>query len=746
MGGRPRKEMVLKVADMPEGGKLGVAYVGRSYHYYYDEEDLPDWEDDDVLELSPVRRGTASENASSISEDGAVVNVVGAQLDWSGLVEKGNVGLDAVTRANLGVDVGDNIKARKVKKVSARQIKISPASKINSTRLAEYMCENYTDHVFITGDMFPVMTWPKGKAWFKVSDTIPEGLVCLTKSTKIILGSEIKNNPAAESIYMTEYGCLGGMDDKIQKIREMIELPMWHPEIFKELGINAPKGVLLHGPPGTGKTLLARTIAKASNAGFKSISGPEIVSKWVGESEENLRDLFRDAKRNEEPCIIFIDEIDAITPKRDHVRANHEKQLVAQLLTLMDELERDQKVVVVAATNILNSIDPALRRPGRFDREVEIDIPNQSGRLAILEIHTRKLPLDRRVNLKLISKITHGYTGADLYGLCREAAMLALRRAVPVAGTRQDSPPVKEYLSQVSVTWSDFKQALRGSMPSALREVAVQVPNVKWEDIGGLEQTLANLREFIEWPLKYAHDVSRYGIRIPRGILMHGPPGTGKTTIAKAIANTSGYNFISIKGPELLSKWVGESERGVREVFKKAKQASPCVVFFDEIDALVPTRGNDSGSHVTDNVVSQILTEMDGLEELQGVVVIGATNRLDIIDQAMLRPGRFDRIIEVPMPTKVGRGQILKIHAEKKPMDKRAELGKIACATDGFSGADLEYVVELAAMAALRRRIGASGGSGNGAVHDDSPITQKDLENAVNQVRKERRLCAQPNG
>ena len=741
----------LKVVNTPEDDKTGIAFMSSSYrsryHYDYDDDDsVPkkirreEWETGTILKLARTKAVVTPENGFASMEDHDISNMSGVKLEWSRSVEKGEIGLHADTRRSLDVNVGDYICVSRMRRVEAKQIKIAPMSKISPACLEDYMSKNYADHVFTDGDIFPVMTWPEGKVPFLITGTMPAGPVCHTESTEIVLESEIKTQFSTESVCETEYDCLGGIDDQIRKIREMVELSIWHPEIFDELGLDAPKGVLLYGPPGTGKTLLARTIAKASNIHFKLVSGPDILRRYVGESEEELRELFEAAKKVK-PCIIFIDEVDAIAPKRGDSMSRHfDRQLVSQLLVLMDGLERYEKVVVIAATNMLDSIDPALRRPGRFDREVEIGIPDRDGRLAILRIHTKKIPLHHRVNLTLISKITNGYTGADLHNLCREATLRAIERIPPVAKADQDNPPVKEYLRGASVTWDDFKHALKRTSPSALREVVVQTPNVKWEDIGGLERTVSVLRESIEWPLKYALDVNNYGVSVPHGILMHGPPGTGKTTIAKAIASAGGYNFVSIKGPELLSMWVGESEKGVREIFNRAKQSSPCVIFFDEMDALVPRRG-ESRARVSDSVTSQILTEMDGIEELQNVVVIGATNRMDMIDPAMLRPGRFDRIIKIPMPDELGREQILKIHTGKKPVDPKVDLKKIADAASGFSGADLWNVVEQAAIAALRRHIGDKRRQDpRNSKRVRLPITQKDLEDAVVQVRQERQI------
>ncbi|RLI25485.1 AAA family ATPase, partial [Candidatus Bathyarchaeota archaeon] len=481
-------------------------------------------------------------------------------------------------------------------------------------------------------------------------------------------------------------------------------LPLKYPELFERLGVEAPKGVLLYGPPGTGKTLLAKAVANETNAAFFSISGPEIMSKYYGESEERLREIFRQAEENA-PSIIFIDEIDAIAPKREEVTGEVEKRVVSQLLALMDGLKPRGRVVVIGATNRPNALDPALRRPGRFDREIEIGVPNKQGRLEILQIHTRGMPLADDVDLEYLASITHGFVGADLEALCKEAAMRALRRIIPEIDFEKETIPA-EVLNKITVTMNDFLEALKEVEPSAMREVLVEVPNVKWEDIGGLHDVKLELQEAVEWPLKYPELFEYMDARPPKGILLYGPPGTGKTLLAKAVANESEANFISIKGPEILSKWVGESERAIREVFRKAKQAAPSIIFFDEIDAIAPVRGSGLGdSHVTERVISQLLTEMDGIEELRGVVVIAATNRPDIVDPALLRPGRFDKLLYVPPPDLEARKEILKIHTRKKPLADDVDLDDIAKRTEGYTGADLEALCNTAVMLAIREYI-----------------------------------------
>jgi transitional endoplasmic reticulum ATPase len=566
-----------------------------------------------------------------------------------------------------------------------------------------------------------------GKIQFIITNTKPSKPVIVNDNTIFKLGAMTKAVDA--SVPRITYDELGGLKNEVLKIREMVELPMRHPELFDKIGIEAPKGVLLYGPPGTGKTLLAKAVAGETNAHFISLSGPEIMGKYYGESEGKLREIFAQAEENS-PSIIFIDEIDSIAPKRDEVSGEVEKRIVSQLLTLMDGMKSRGKVIVIAATNRPDSIDPALRRPGRFDREIEIGIPDADGRFDILSIHTRGMPIDKKVDLKQISKITHGFVGADLEVLSKEAAMRSLRRILPEIDLDEEKVS-SEILQKIQITSEDFRDALKEVKPSALREVQVQIPNVSWDDVGGLDQLKEELREAVEWPIKYKEAFDYVNVETPKGILLHGPPGTGKTLIAKALATMTESNFISIKGPELLSKWVGESEKGVREIFRKARQAAPCIIFLDEIDALVPRRGSgDSGSHVTQNVVSQILTEIDGLEELHNVLIIGATNRLDIVDEALLRPGRFDRIIKVSNPDAKGRQHIFEIHTKKKPLASDVNIAKLVELTDSFSGAEIASVTNRAAVTALKRYV-----NGKSQNVKEIKITQQDLIDAVDKVK-----------
>lgn len=649
---------------------------------------------------------------------------------WLGSTEEYGAGLiriDGITRQNIGAGIGDKISIKPVEASDAEQIVLSPTENVHAEGLEDYMTRNYLNHVFTTGDVITLSTQMGGRIQFVVTSTKPAKPVIVTEGTAFKLGPMTKAIDA--SVPRITYDELGGLKGEVQKIREMVELPMRHPELFEKIGVEAPKGVLLYGPPGTGKTLLAKAVAGETNAHFISLSGPEIMGKYYGESEERIRDIFKQAEENA-PSIVFIDEIDSIAPKRDEVSGEVEKRIVSQILTLMDGMKSRGKVVVIAATNRPDSIDPALRRPGRLDREIEIGIPDDDGRFEILSIHTRGMPIDEKVDLKRISKTTHGFVGADLEVLSKEAAMRSLRRILPEIDLDQEKVP-PSLLQKIQITGEDFREALKEVRPSALREVQVQIPNVEWDDVGGLEELKEELRQAVEWPIKHKEAYEYAGVEAPKGILLHGPPGTGKTLIAKALAKMTDSNFISIKGPELLSKWVGESEKGVREIFRKARQAAPCIIFLDEVDALVPRRGaSGSDSHVTENVVSQILTEIDGLEELHDVLIIGATNRLDIVDEALLRPGRFDRIIEVPRPDSKGREQILRIHTKKKPLAGDVSMHELVNITDGFSGAEIAAVANNAAVAALKRYV-----QGGRSDPKEIKITQEDLAVAAKKVR-----------
>ena len=609
--------------------------------------------------------------------------------------------LDGYTRTTLETGIDDHISIRKIGKVDvAEKINLIPLDEIEYSGFEDYLPKLLDGRIVSKMDTIPINLMGK-KINFLVNKLNPDyDPLMIDSRTKYTIGN-FKQNLSSNTIRIS-YEDLGGMKDSIQKVREMIELPIRHPELFKKIGIEAPKGVLLYGPPGTGKTLLAKAVANETNAKFYSISGPEIISKFYGESEHRLRETFNVAQEHA-PSIIFIDEIDSIAPKREKVTGEVEKRVVSQMLTLMDGIHSRGKVVVIGATNRQDAIDTALRRPGRFDREIEIGIPNEDGRMEILNIHTKGMPLDKNIQLSNISKITHGFVGADLEILTKEAAIRSLRRILPEIDIDQ-YPLSPDILNKIIITNSDFYNALKDVTPSAIREFQIQKPNTKWEDIGGLEKIKQEIEEITEWPLKYPELYDFADIKPSKGILFYGPPGTGKTLIAKAVASNSKLNFISIKGPELLSKWVGESEYAIREIFRKAKQVSPCIVFFDEVDAIFKKRSFEiSESNVNERMVSQMLTELDGLEPLEGVIVIGATNRVDVIDEALLRPGRLDKVIEIPLPDTYSRKQIIQIYLRKKPVDDDSFLvDKLLKLTTGFSGAEIEGFINSASILALR--------------------------------------------
>jgi len=641
--------------------------------------------------------------------------------------------MDGITRRNCSTGVGEFVKIKKADVKEARSITLAPAQRGIMIHISPNLIkQNIFMRPMMKGDVIipsPVTKKRRGgggffedflgfdledffftpfpeETRFVVTNTDPQGVVQVGDITELEILPQLPESMKMEERAMStvSYEDVGGIKEIIHKVREMIELPLRHPELFERLGIEAPKGVLLFGPPGTGKTLLAKAVASESGANFISISGPEVFSKWYGQTEENLRKIFDEAEKNA-PSIIFIDEIDAVAPKREEVTGEVERRTVSQLLTLMDGLKKRGKVIVIAATNRPNSVDPALRRAGRFDREIEFPVPDREGRLEILKIHTRNMPL-KEVDLNWLADITYGYVGADILALAKEAAMSALRRVLPEIKWKGEEELPKEIMEKLIVTKEDFENALKMVEPSAMREVLVEIPKVKWEDIGGLEDVKGTLKEMVEWPLKNPDSFKRLGIQPPHGILMYGAPGTGKTLLAKAVANESGANFISIKGPEMLSKWVGESEQRIRELFRRARQVAPSIIFLDEVDALVPRRGLNYGSHVTETVVSQLLTEISGLEELKNVVIIAATNRPDMIDPALLRPGRIDRLVLVPAPDLKTRLEIFKIHTKNMPL-KDVDLKELATKTEGFSGADIEALCREAAMFALRENIKA---------------------------------------
>lgn len=609
--------------------------------------------------------------------------------------------VDSEIRRNAGVSIGEYVTILKASLKPAGKIVLAPFEPLpfvgDFARIVKSQLQNMP---IARGDTVVVPVLGMGVE-LRVVSTSPSNLVIIDEQTVV----EISSTPVKriEEVIGVTYEDVGGLHEELQRIREMIELPMKHPELFRHLGIEPPKGVILYGPPGTGKTLIAKAIANETGAYFITINGPEIMSKFYGESEARLREIFQEAEQRA-PSIIFIDEIDAIAPKRGEVTGEVERRVVSQLLTLMDGLKSRGQVVVIGATNRMDAVDPALRRPGRFDREIRIGVPDRNGRKEIFQIHTRRMPLAPDVSLDELSDITHGFTGADIAALCREAAMNALRRFLPKIDLEREIIPT-EVLEQLKVTREDFASALKNIQPSALREVILEIPNVTWDMIGGLEEVKQHLKEAVEWPLKYPHVFRRLGIRPPRGILLYGPPGVGKTMLAKAVATESQANFISVKGPEVLSKWVGESEKAVREIFRKARETAPCIVFFDELDSIAPRRGLHTDAGVTDRIVNQLLTEMDGTQTLSGVVVMGATNRPDLLDPALMRPGRFDRVILVPPPDLGARLEIFKIHTREMPLAEDVDLRELARLTEGYTGADIESVCREAAMTAAREDI-----------------------------------------
>ena len=617
---------------------------------------------------------------------------------------QGLIQIDGLIRSNGAIGLGERVSVKKVSAHRASRIVLSPVggrSALSRERDMAYVEKLLDGLPLVTGDRIRASLFGARFQDFTVESTMPKGVVVIHPET-IIQIQEQKGEGVRES--RISYEDIGGLDKAVGRIREMVELPMKYPEVFERLGIEAPKGVLLHGPPGTGKTLLARAVAHETEAYFTHITGPEIMGKFYGESEARLRAVFEDGQKHA-PSIIFIDEIDAIAPKREEMGGEKqvERRVVSQLLSLMDGLEGRGKIIVIGATNLPNLLDPALRRPGRFDREIEIGIPDRRARLEILEIHTHGMPLDDNVSMERIGEITYGFTGADLAALCREGAMTALRRIMPRIEFDEAEVPY-ELLLSLKVTMDDFLSALKEVEPSAIREVFVEVPKVRWDDVGGLEEIKARLKEAVAWPLEYAPLFAYARLRPSKGILLHGVPGTGKTLLARALATEVGINFIAIKGPQLLSKYVGESERGIREIFKKAKQASPCIIFLDEIDAIAPIRGaGGADSHVAERVVSQILTEIDGIEELKGVWVLGATNRLDMVDPALLRPGRFDLVLELPLLDQKSRLEILKIHTRGRPIAGDVNLAHLAEKMEGVTGAELEALCRRAAMLAIRQ-------------------------------------------
>jgi transitional endoplasmic reticulum ATPase len=662
---------------------------------------------------------------------------------------KGVVQIDGISRENAQIGLDEKVKILRVSHKPASKITLSPLTLMSSFQKEKdikYIGSLMEGLPLTAGDKVRASLFGARSCDFKVLDTIPEGVVLIEPTTLIRM--EMKGKQEVKGTRVS-YEDIGGLQAQIQRIREMIELPLKYPEVFERLGIDAPKGVFLYGPPGCGKTLIARAVANETEAYFTHISGPEIMGKFYGESEARLRSVFEDAQKHA-PAIIFIDEIDAIAPKREEMGGEKqvERRVVAQLLALMDGLESRGNIIVIAATNIPNTIDPALRRPGRFDREISIPIPDRNGRLEILQIHTRGMPLseDARpvrngisngVNLEKLADMTHGFVGADIEALAREAAMSALRKIMPKIDFELADIPY-DTLMELQVTMDNFLEAMKEVEPSAIREFFIEVPDVKWEDVGGLDHIKEELRETIEWPLKYPNVFKKANTHPPKGILLHGAPGTGKTLLAKAVANEGGVNFISVKGPSLISKYVGESERGIREVFKKAKQASPTILFFDEVDSLVPERGASStNAHVTERVISQFLTEMDGIEELKGVVILAATNRLDLVDPALLRSGRFDLLFKLPLPDEETRLSIFKIHTKNKPVHKDVDLKTLAKKTNGMTGSDIQLLCQKASMNAIRKFVKVKKDSAN-ARSMELFITCDDFEAALRSIQSER--------
>jgi transitional endoplasmic reticulum ATPase len=673
-------EKAIKVAELKPGeaGK-GIARL-----------------DPELMDILDIRTG------DMILVDGSKKTAVKVLRGPPEDANRGIIRIDGSTRRNAGTSIDERVSVKKVAAKNAEKISFSPTDELRLQGGNEYLAQVLEGRVFAKGDVLSLNLMGNKMDLVVTSFTPSADAVVIVQGTEVKV-SEKPASPSNMDIPKVSYDDLGGLGGAISKIREMIELPLRHPELFKRLGVEAPKGVLLHGPPGTGKTMLAKAVAGETSSNFVSIGGPEIVSKFYGESEGKLREIFKEAEENA-PSIIFIDEIDSIAPKREEVTGEAERRIVAQLLSLMDGLNSRGKVVVIAATNRPNSIDEALRRPGRFDREIEIGIPDRDGRLEILQIHTRGMPLDDSVDLKRLADRTHGYAGADISALCKEAAMAALRRILPEVDLETEEIPI-DVLNRISVKMDDFRIALKDLQPATMREVLIERPNVKWEDVGALESAKQELKEAVEWPLKYGNVFRHMNAKPPKGILLYGPPGTGKTMLAKAVATESEANFIAVKGPEFLNKWVGESEKAVRETFRKARQASPCVIFMDEIDSIAPERGTGGDSNVTERVISQMLTEMDGLEAMNDVIVIAATNRPDIMDPALLRPGRFDKSIYIGPPDLASRIAIFKIYANAKPLADDVSLEELADATEGCTGADIAAICNEAVMTAVRRLI-----------------------------------------
>jgi transitional endoplasmic reticulum ATPase len=706
----------------------------------YDSMDTLNASTGDVIELKGKRRTVAKCLPLYPSDEG-----------------KGIIRIDGLGRNNSGIAIGDAIVVKKIKAVPAEKVVVAPLEAIPPID-ERYLADALESVPLIKGDNVMVPYFG-GRLTFQVIGVTPAAdAVLITQKTTFHIAEK---GETLRGVPQVTYEDIGGIRGEIKKVREMIELPLRHPEIFEKLGIEAPKGVLLYGPPGTGKTLLAKAVANESQAHFISISGPEIMSKFYGESEARLREIFKEA-REKAPSIIFVDEIDSIAPKREEVTGEVERRVVSQMLSLMDGLEARGKVIVISATNRPNAIDPALRRPGRFDREIEIKVPDKKGRKEILQIHSRNMPLagddqELPVNIEKIAAVSHGYVGADLEYLCKEAAMKCLRRLLPELNLEDEKIPA-ETLDKLIVNSEDFKKALVEVTPSGMREVFIENPDVSWEEIGGLGEVKKELMEAVEWPMKYPGLYDKLGHKMPRGILLHGPSGTGKTLMAKAVATESEANFVSVRGPELLSKWVGESERGIREIFKRARQSAPCVIFFDEIDSIAPIRGAGGETAVTERVVSQLLTELDGMENMHGVVVLAATNRADMIDPALLRPGRFDKIISIPLPDKDSRKMVIEIHSKDIPLadqngPDKIDFEKLAELTDGLSSADVASIANTAVSLVVHEHLDNAAPDKNLSDEEtkkvveaiekkaaDAKVTMKHFEEAVRKVREQKDL------
>ncbi len=674
-------------------------------------------------------------------EPGDVVLIHGKKTTaarvWPGLPEdrgRGVVRMDGILRHNAGVGTEDTVTLSRTEARPAQAVGLAPTEPLRIVGGEQYLKQVLEGRALHRGDLIPLGIMGR-RVDLVVTALRPQADVAIMGPETALSLDEEPPRDVEQAGAGVRYEDIGGLGEELTRIREMIELPLRHPEIFERLGVEAPKGVLLHGPPGTGKTLIAKAVANESGAQFFQIAGPEIMSKFYGESEERLRQMFEEAEKGA-PSIVFIDELDSIAPKREEVTGEVERRVVAQLLTLMDGLKGRGKVVVIGATNRPNALDPALRRPGRFDREIVIGVPDRDGRMEILQIHTRGMPLAKDVELPLLADNTHGFVGADLAALAKEAAMRAVRRILPDLDLEAEAIP-GEVLEKLEVTMEDFTEAFREMEPSALREVLVQTPNVKWDQVGGAEEAKRQLQQAVEWPLKYRLLFSHLRTKPPRGVLLHGPPGTGKTLLAKAVATESKANFIAVKGPEFLSKWVGESERAVREVFRKAREAAPTILFFDEIDSIVPARGRGSDSQVTERIVSSLLNEMDGIEPLHGVTVLAATNRADLLDPALLRPGRFDRIVEVGMPEEKARLEILNIHARGRPLGDDVSLEALARDTEGLSGAQIEALVENASLLALEDYLAHGGDPADEAKVQGVRIEDTHMRRALVDVKRE---------